>query len=119
MYHKQLCDSNDAMYSLQNATTGEVTDMLSFYHLPSTVVNHPVHKTLKVAYLFLCFHTTVPLKDLVYDALVLAKKVCCLVLWSPVATACGFYFPCMLTTAKFPRTPRNFRDAWDIPSKGD
>lgn len=49
--------------------------MFSFYHLPSTVMNHPVHKTLYVAYLFYCFSTVTPLKDLLYDALVQAKKV--------------------------------------------
>ena len=49
--------------------------MLSFYHLPSTVMNNPQHDTLNVAYLFYSFHTATPLKDLLYDALVLAKKV--------------------------------------------
>jgi len=49
--------------------------MFSFYHLPSTIVNHPIHKMLYVAYLFHCFYTVTPLKQLIYDALVLAKKV--------------------------------------------
>lgn len=38
-------------------------------------MNHPLHKTLYVAYLFYSFHTVTPLKDLLYDALILAKKV--------------------------------------------
>ncbi len=59
---------------VQSPETGEVTDMVSFYHLPSTIVNHPLHKILYVAYLFYSFHTTTPLKDLLYDAMVLAKK---------------------------------------------
>ncbi len=49
--------------------------MFSFYHLPSTVMNHPVHKMLYVAYLFYCFSTATPLQNLIYDALVIAKKV--------------------------------------------
>ena len=59
----------------KNPATGEITDMFSFYHLPSTIMNHPLHKTLYVAYLFYTFHTATPFKDLLYDALVLAKKV--------------------------------------------
>ena len=61
---------------LQSPVSGEVTDMFSFYHLPSTVMNHPLHNTLNVAYLFYSFHTATPLKDLLFDALVMAKKVC-------------------------------------------
>ena len=49
--------------------------MFSFYHLPSTVMNHPQHNILNVAYFFYSFHTATPLRDLLYDALVLAKKV--------------------------------------------
>lgn len=62
-------------YVVESPETGEVTDMVSFYHLPSTIVNHPLHKILYVAYLFYSFHTTTPLKDLLYDAMVLAKKM--------------------------------------------
>ena len=51
--------------------------MLSFYHLPSTIVRHPVHKILKVAYAFYNVSFTVPLKDLLLDSLILEKKVCC------------------------------------------
>ncbi len=60
---------------MQSPSTGEVTDMISFYHLPSSIVRHPTHKTLYVAYLFYYGHTTTPLKDLIYDMLVIAKKV--------------------------------------------
>ncbi len=60
---------------MQSPSTGEVTDMISFYHLPSSIVRHPTHKTLYVAYLFYYAHTTTPLKDLIYDMLVIAKKV--------------------------------------------
>lgn len=59
----------------QNKKTQEVTDMLSFYHLPSTIVHHPVHKTLRVAYGFYNISFATPLKDLLMDSLILAKKV--------------------------------------------
>ncbi|KAK2500303.1 hypothetical protein MC885_020503 [Smutsia gigantea] len=52
---------------------GEVTDFLSFYTLPSTIMNHPTHKSLKAAYSFYNVHTQTPLLDLMSDALVLAK----------------------------------------------
>ncbi|XP_038202471.1 LOW QUALITY PROTEIN: glycylpeptide N-tetradecanoyltransferase 1-like [Arvicola amphibius] len=51
----------------------EVTDFLSFYMLPSTIMNHPTHKSLKAAYSFYNVHTQTPLLDLMSDALVLAK----------------------------------------------
>lgn len=54
---------------------GKVTDLLSFYCLPSTVVNHPVHKQIKAAYSFYNVATTVPLAQLMNDALIMAKKV--------------------------------------------
>ncbi|XP_067412345.1 glycylpeptide N-tetradecanoyltransferase 1 isoform X1 [Emydura macquarii macquarii] len=54
--------------------TGEVTDFLSFYTLPSTIMNHPTHKSLKAAYSFYNVHTKTPLLDLMSDALILAKS---------------------------------------------
>lgn len=59
---------------LQSAP-GEVTDFLSFYTLPSTIMNHPTHKSLKAAYSFYNVHTKTPLLDLMSDALILAKSV--------------------------------------------
>lgn len=50
--------------------------MVSFYHLPSTIVKHPTHRTLHVAYSFYNVAFATPLKDLILDALVIAKKVC-------------------------------------------
>jgi glycylpeptide N-tetradecanoyltransferase len=51
-----------------------VTDFISFYNLPSSVVNHPIHKTLKASYSFYNVSNQIPLKDLYYDALIIAKK---------------------------------------------
>merc|ERR1719422_1198133 len=55
-------------------TPGKLTDFVSFYTLPSTVMNHPTHNTIKAAYSFYNVSTATPWADLMGDALVLAKK---------------------------------------------
>jgi len=50
-----------------------ITDMVSFYTLPSTVVSHPTHKKLQAAYSFYNVSTVTPWVDLIGDALILAK----------------------------------------------
>merc|ERR1712157_96558 len=52
----------------------EVTDFISFYHLPSSVMKNTKHKTLHAAYSFYNIATTLPLTTLMKDALILAKK---------------------------------------------
>uniref|UniRef100_A0A0M3ICR2 Glycylpeptide N-tetradecanoyltransferase n=1 Tax=Ascaris lumbricoides TaxID=6252 RepID=A0A0M3ICR2_ASCLU len=51
---------------------GRITDLISFYSLPSSVMHHPVYKSIKAAYSFYNVATTVPLKQLINDALILA-----------------------------------------------
>ena len=48
-------------------TAGEVTDVLSFYTLPSTVIGNPKHSSLKAAYSCYNVARTVELKDLMQD----------------------------------------------------
>ncbi|XP_031560951.1 glycylpeptide N-tetradecanoyltransferase 2-like [Actinia tenebrosa] len=60
-------------YSVQD-DDDTVTGFISFYTLPSTVMHHPVHKQLKAAYSFYNVSTSVPLVQLMQDALILAKK---------------------------------------------
>ncbi|XP_039733380.1 glycylpeptide N-tetradecanoyltransferase 2 isoform X3 [Pteropus medius] len=55
-------------------SSGKLTDFLSFYTLPSTVMHHPAHKSLKAAYSFYNVHTETPLLDLMSDALIIAKS---------------------------------------------
>jgi glycylpeptide N-tetradecanoyltransferase len=55
-------------------TKGKITDMVSFYHLPSTILN--MDDTLHAAYSFYNVANTVPLVDLMKDALTLAKNEC-------------------------------------------
>lgn len=54
---------------------GTITDFVSFYTLPSTVMHHPVHKSLKAAYAFYNVSKDTPLQDLMQDALIVAKNM--------------------------------------------
>jgi len=61
-------------YVAVSEETGKVTDFCSFYFLPSSVMNNPKHNVMRAAYSFYNVATSVDLKDLMKDALVLAKK---------------------------------------------
>ncbi|VDM48540.1 unnamed protein product [Toxocara canis] len=65
----------DVVYSyVVRANNGRVTDLISFYSLPSSVMHHPVYKSIRAAYSFYNVATTVPLKQLMNDALILAHN---------------------------------------------
>ena len=51
-----------------------ITDFISFYTLPSTVVNNASHKSLKIAYSFYNVAETVTWQELMNDALIVAKN---------------------------------------------
>ncbi|GLC41027.1 hypothetical protein PLESTB_000951000 [Pleodorina starrii] len=53
-------------------TPGRLTDLVSFYTLPSSILGHPQHTELKAAYLYYTVATSVPLRQLVSDAMILA-----------------------------------------------
>ena len=53
----------------------QVTDFVSFYSLPSTVVHHPTHSTIQAAYSFYAVANSVSLCELMNDALIVAKNV--------------------------------------------
>ncbi|XP_063878390.1 glycylpeptide N-tetradecanoyltransferase-like isoform X1 [Scylla paramamosain] len=55
-------------------TGGKVTDFVSYYTLPSTVMHHPTYKTLKAAYSFYNVSSSTPWKVLMKDALITAKN---------------------------------------------
>ncbi|RLN44557.1 hypothetical protein BBJ28_00012499 [Nothophytophthora sp. Chile5] len=61
-------------YVVENPATSEVTDVCSFYHLPSTIIGDDKHKMLNAAYSFYNVATSVSLVQLMQDALVMAKK---------------------------------------------
>lgn len=56
------------------ASGDRVTDFLSYYSLPSTIINHPKYQTLRAAYSFYNVATTVPFVQLMNDALILARN---------------------------------------------
>jgi glycylpeptide N-tetradecanoyltransferase len=53
--------------------SGQVTDVCSFYSLPSSILGNEKYNVLKAAYSYWNVATTVPLHELMYDALILAK----------------------------------------------
>jgi len=62
------------IYSYVRETDGEVTDVCSFYSLPSTILGNDKYNVLKAAYSYWNVATTVSLHELMNDALILAKK---------------------------------------------
>ncbi|XP_066519035.1 glycylpeptide N-tetradecanoyltransferase 1b [Hoplias malabaricus] len=52
---------------------GVITDMVSFYTVSSTVLNHLVHRSLKAAYSLYTVTTKTPLQQLMEDILIIAK----------------------------------------------
>jgi len=56
-------------------TSGKVTDFVSFYSLPSTIIGNDEYKTLRAAYSFYNVATVTPLKQLMQDALILANSL--------------------------------------------
>ncbi|PIO64967.1 Myristoyl-CoA:protein N-myristoyltransferase domain protein [Teladorsagia circumcincta] len=66
---------DDVVYTYVVETGGKVTDMLSFYSLPSSVMQHPVHKSIRAVYSFYNVATTISFKQLMNDALIIAHKL--------------------------------------------
>ncbi|KAJ8881502.1 hypothetical protein PR048_017984 [Dryococelus australis] len=52
----------------------QLTDLVSYYILPSTVMHHPMHKQLRAAYSFYNVSTRTGWVDLLCDALITAKN---------------------------------------------
>jgi len=61
-------------YVIQNEKTQAITDFISFYNLPSTVIGNDKYRELRAAYTFYYANFSVPLAKLMNDALILAKK---------------------------------------------
>lgn len=53
--------------------SGAVTDMLSYYYLNSSIINHPKYKTLCAVYSFYNVANTVSMEELMKNSLILAK----------------------------------------------
>jgi len=61
-------------YVVENPDSGKITDLISFYSLPSSILNDDKYKTLRAAYSFYNVSTKTPWKELMTDALILANK---------------------------------------------
>merc|ERR1719167_1015118 len=63
----------DAYVVEDPSTPGKITDFVSFYTLPSTVMNHPTHSSIKAAYSFYNVATVTPCLDLMENSEFLEK----------------------------------------------
>lgn len=66
----------DVVYSyvVESPETGRVTDLLSFYTLPSSIIGNDQYDLLKAAYMFYTVPGATPLPQLMNDALILAHS---------------------------------------------
>jgi len=65
----------DVIYAyVRENEDGLVTDVCSFYSLPSSILNHEKYNLLKAAYSYWSVATTVQLHELMYDALIFARQ---------------------------------------------
>jgi glycylpeptide N-tetradecanoyltransferase len=55
---------------------GAITDLVSYYTLPSTIIGNPHYDTLKAAFMYYTVAKGTPLLQLMTDALVLAHNKC-------------------------------------------
>lgn len=71
-----LVPRDGVMYSyvVEDPESHEITDVVSFYSLPSSVINNPAHKTLHAAYLFFAAAAKTSITEIMQDALVLARQ---------------------------------------------
>lgn len=67
---------DDVIYSyvIEDPESHEITDLVSFYSLPSTVIGNKQHPTLKAAYSFYNVASKADLKELMKDSLIFAKN---------------------------------------------
>ncbi|KAL4553554.1 hypothetical protein Ndes2526B_g03394 [Nannochloris sp. 'desiccata'] len=74
--HHWLVPREDVVtaYVVENPETKAVTDLVSFYTLPSTVIGNEQYKSLKAAYMFYTVPVTASARQLLNDALILAQS---------------------------------------------
>ncbi|GMH35878.1 hypothetical protein BSKO_03746 [Bryopsis sp. KO-2023] len=53
---------------------GEITDLVSFYSLPSSILGNPKHSSLKAAYMYYTVPGATSINQLMTDALIMAKS---------------------------------------------
>jgi glycylpeptide N-tetradecanoyltransferase len=61
-------------YVVEDPVTKEITDFISFYSLPSSVIGNDKHDKLNAAYSWYYFSEKTEVEDLFKDAIIMAKK---------------------------------------------
>ncbi|AFZ78944.1 N-myristoyl transferase, putative [Theileria equi strain WA] len=65
---------DEIIYTYVKSIKGSVTDIISFYSLPSSVIKNPKLSTIRAAYSYYNISTTIPYKKLIENAISLAKS---------------------------------------------
>ncbi|EUD65757.1 glycylpeptide N-tetradecanoyltransferase [Plasmodium inui San Antonio 1] len=65
---------DNVIYTYVNEEAGKVKDLISFYSLPSQILGNDKYSTLNAAYSFYNVTTTTTFKNLMQDAILLAKR---------------------------------------------
>lgn len=61
-------------FVVEDPTTKELTGLTSFFHIANTVINHPKHKEIRVAYQYYTVPGKHGIKAIMTDALILARN---------------------------------------------
>jgi len=69
-----LLPRKGVIYSFVAETKGKVTDLCSFYSLPSSILNNEKYSHLWAAYAYWHVPNTVSIETLMYDSLIMAKQ---------------------------------------------
>lgn len=69
-----LLPRKDVVNTFVLETDGKITDMCSFYYLPSTVIGNPLHNKLNAVYSYYNVATTMPFEELMKDLLIFARN---------------------------------------------
>ena len=64
----------NVVYSYVREENDKITDFISFYNLPSSILQHESYKKLMAAYSFFNINTTMTVKEIMKCALILAKN---------------------------------------------
>lgn len=71
----RLLSRTSVLICIYSQTEGKITDLCSFYHLPSTIIGNTQHSKLNAVYSYYNVATTVSLVDLMTDSLIFARNL--------------------------------------------
>ena len=72
--HHFICNNKNIIESYIIKKDGKITDFISFYYLPSLILNNKKHKVLNKGYLYYYFNNDIKLVDLVIELIKIMKK---------------------------------------------